>query len=56
VALRKHNLHPLKGFMRNASDDALLDWFAYEDALNARFSSEELDRVMWSTTLVVQKP
>jgi SAM-dependent methyltransferase len=56
IALRKHNLYPLKGFMRNASDEALHDWFAYEDALNARFAPEMLDRIMWSTTLVVQKP
>lgn len=56
VAMRKHNLHPLKGFMRGAGDEALVEWFAYEESLNARFSPEQLDRVMWSTTFIVRKP
>ncbi|MFH1078252.1 MAG: class I SAM-dependent methyltransferase [Patescibacteria group bacterium] len=56
VATRKHNLAPLKGVMRGAGDEALVEWFAYEEALNARFAPEQLDGAMWSTTLILQKP
>lgn len=55
TATRKHNLHPLKGFMRGASEEALSAWFAFEEALNAQFTPEQLDRIMWSTTLILQK-
>jgi hypothetical protein len=54
--MTKHNLHPMKGFLRGANDDALGAWFAFEDSLNAQFTPEKLDAVMWSTTLIVTKP
>lgn len=56
VGMKKHNLSKLKGFMREASDESLCDWFAFEDSLNARFKPEQLDNVMLSTTLILEKP
>lgn len=55
VGVMKHNLHPLKGFMRGASDESLQRWFEFEDSLNTQFGSEQLDRIMWSTTFILQK-
>ncbi|MEO5928008.1 MAG: class I SAM-dependent methyltransferase [Patescibacteria group bacterium] len=52
----KHNLHPLKGFMRGANDASLEAWFVFEDAMNAQYTADKLDGVMWSTTLIVSKP
>jgi SAM-dependent methyltransferase len=54
--VKKHNLSSLKGFMRGASDEALREWFAFEERMNSMFPPDELDRVMFSTTLVVTKP
>lgn len=54
--VKKHNLSPLKGFMRGASETAVADWVEFEKKLNAHFSPEQLDKIMWSTTVVVQKP
>ncbi len=56
IDFRKHHLMPLKGFMRGASDEALREWFSFERHLNQLFTPEKLDEVMWSSTLVVQKP
>lgn len=56
LEIKKHNLCPLKGFMRGASEEAVVDWVEFEKKLNDRFSVEQLDKVMWSTTAVVQKP
>jgi cyclopropane fatty-acyl-phospholipid synthase-like methyltransferase len=56
LGLRKHNLHPLKGFMRGANDVAIMEWCAFEDRLNEQFTPEALDGIMWSSTLIVQKP
>jgi hypothetical protein len=53
--MKKHNLHSLKGFMRGASDAVLEEWFAFEEKLSASYTPEQLDRVMWSTTLVMTK-
>ncbi len=53
---RKHNLHPLKGFMRGKSDEMIKAWVAFEEQLNDLGTSIDLDRVMWSTTLILQKP
>ncbi len=53
---RKHNLHPLKGFMRGKSDEMIAAWVAFEDRLNELCPAKDLDRVMWSTTLIVKKP
>lgn len=55
LKIRKHNLYPLKGFMRGASQDALEMWFAFEEKLGELYASEKLDCVMWSTTIVVQR-
>lgn len=55
LKIRKHNFFPLKGFMRGASKDAIEAWFAFEEKLGELYTSEKLDRVMWSTTFVVQK-
>ena len=52
----KHNLHPLKGFMKGASDEAIAAWCEFEDKLNRMYSPDELDRVMWSTTVICKKP
>jgi SAM-dependent methyltransferase len=52
----KHNLHPLKGFMRKASDEQLRTWFLFESSMNHLYAPDDLDRVMWSTTVVLEKP
>lgn len=56
AALRKHNLYPMKGFMRGASEDAVKAWYEFEERLNELYAPEQLDKVKWSTTLVIQKP
>jgi hypothetical protein len=56
MEVKKHNLSPLKGFMRGASEEAVAEWVEFENKLNRRFSAEQLDKIMWSTTVVVQKP
>ena len=53
---RKHNMHPLKGFLRNATDDAVRAWYDVEERLGQLYKPEELDKIMWSSTLVLQKP
>jgi cyclopropane fatty-acyl-phospholipid synthase-like methyltransferase len=55
VSIKKHNLNQLKGFMRGASDESLITWFSFEDSLNEQFESEQLDRIMWSTTIIIEK-
>lgn len=54
--VRKHNLHPLKGFFRGASDEVIQTWVEFEERLNTLYSSDTLDAVMWSTTILLQKP
>ncbi|MDO8583792.1 MAG: class I SAM-dependent methyltransferase [bacterium] len=54
--VRKHNIACLKGFMKQAEDNAIQDWYEFEEKLQERFSLEQLDRLMLSTTVVVQKP
>lgn len=54
--VRKHNLHPLKGFFRGASDETIQAWVEFEERLNALYSSDKLDEVMWSTTVILKKP
>lgn len=56
LALRKHNLFPIKGFMRGASKEAVEAWYAFEERLNQLYTPEQLDTIKWSTTLVIQKP
>lgn len=56
LGVRKHNLHPLKGFMRGAPDEAIRAWYGFEDRMGSLFTAEQLDTVMWSTTLVLEKP
>ena len=56
IGMRKHNLGSVKGFMRGASDDAVSAWYAFEERLGELYKPEALDNVMWSTTLIVEKP
>lgn len=56
MQIQKNNLHPLKGFMRGTSDNAVSAWYEFEAEMGKSFSVEQLDRVMWSTTFVLQKP
>lgn len=53
---RKHNLHPMKGFMRNGSDEGIRAWYSFEEQLGRLYKPEELDKIMWSSTLIVEKP
>lgn len=55
-ATHKHNLDPLKGFFRGASDEAIHAWLAFEGQLNQLYAPEALDEIMWSTTLTLKKP
>ncbi len=54
--VRKHNIGELKGFMKEAPDNAIQEWYEFEERLSARFPVEALDRLMLSTTFVVLKP
>jgi SAM-dependent methyltransferase len=54
--VQKHNLHPLKGFFRGATDEKVQAWIEFEQHLNALYSSDQLDRIMWSTTVILKKP
>jgi hypothetical protein len=54
--VRKGNVHTLKGFYRGAKESSALEsWFAFEDALNEAYPPDQLDKLMWSTTLVAKK-
>ena len=55
VALRKHNIFPLKGFMKGASPEAVRAWYEFEEQMNELYTPEQLDKIKWSTTLVLQK-
>lgn len=55
-ATMKHNLVTLKGFMRDANDDAIEAWYAFEAKLRDLFPPERLDKILWSTTVVAEKP
>lgn len=55
VELRKHNIAPLKGALRNASEDVIRSWYDFEERLGSSIKPELLDRAMLSTTLVIQK-
>lgn len=54
--VQKYNLHPLKGFFRGATPEMVEAWIEFEQRLNTLFSAEQLDRVMWSTTVILKKP
>lgn len=54
--VRKHNMYPLKGFMRGATDEAVQSWYAFEERLGALYPPEHLDSILWSTTVVLKKP
>lgn len=56
ITTKKHNLGSLKGHMRSATDAQLAVWFEMEDRMNEVFTPEQLDPIMFSTTLVLQKP
>lgn len=55
-AIKKHNLAPLKGFMRGAPEQSLEAWFDFEEKLNALHAPDELDKLMLSTTLLLKRP
>lgn len=55
VELRKHNIAPLKGTLRNASEEVIRSWYDFEESLGKSMKPEELDRAMLSTTIVLQK-
>lgn len=54
--LRKHNLHALKKFMKGASDQAVHDWYAFEERLGQQFPPEQLDGLLWSSTFILKRP
>lgn len=54
--VKKHNLRPMKGLMRGASDEAIQTWYGFEERLGTLFTPEQLDPAVWSTTLVLTKP
>ena len=56
IERKKHNVEALKKFMKGATDDALSAWFAFEAQLNAQYTPTQLDMLMLSTTVVLQKP
>jgi ubiquinone/menaquinone biosynthesis C-methylase UbiE len=56
IKVRKHNLHTLKGFMKSASVESINAWYAYEERLGELYAPDELDRIMGSTTVVLEKP
>lgn len=56
IGFRKHNLTSLKGFMKQASDENISAWYAFEEQLGRLNNPEKLDKIMLSSTLVVQKP
>lgn len=55
VDFRKHNIASLKGFMKKQSDENIAAWYAFEEQLGRLNNPEKLDKMMLSSTLVVQK-
>lgn len=55
VKMMKHNFHPLKSLFKGANDETIKAWFEFEQRLNETVSSDRLDALMWSTTLVLKK-
>jgi SAM-dependent methyltransferase len=56
VETRKHNIATLKGFMKSASMEAIESWYGFEERLGALYAPDALDRIMLSTTVVLEKP
>jgi trans-aconitate methyltransferase len=56
IGFRKHNIGSLKGFAKQASDEAIIAWYAFEEELGRHAAPEVLDALMLSSTLVLQKP
>jgi len=54
--VRKHNLVLVKGLMKGASPEAVDAWYAFEERLGELFTPDKLDPVLWSTTVVLEKP
>lgn len=52
----KHNAPCLKRGMKPLGEDAVRRWLEFESSLNDVVRPEDLDRLMLSTTIVVQKP
>lgn len=55
-AVQKHNLHPLKGFFRGATNEGVAAWVEFEQRMNSLFPAKQLDQIMWSTTVILKKP
>lgn len=55
LTLRKHNLAPLKGLLRGAPPEAVDAWYTLEERLGDVMTPESLDKVMYSTTVVLEK-
>lgn len=56
IAMQKNNLYPLKGNLREANDETISTWYQFEETMNRLLPAKTLDRLMWSTTLVFEKP
>jgi ubiquinone/menaquinone biosynthesis C-methylase UbiE len=54
--LRKHNISPLKGFMRGANEEQVKAWYEFEEKMGTLYAPEALDPIAWSSTLVLRKP
>lgn len=55
LGLRKHNVASLKGIMRGAPEETVQSWYDFEEALGRSMSLDVLDRIMLSTTVVLEK-
>ena len=54
--IRKHNIMQIKGFMKGAEGDAIRSWISFEEDLGRQYAPKDLDALMLSTTVVLQKP
>lgn len=56
MTTRKNNEPHLKNIAKKMNDAQIEAWFDFEDAMNQGISPGDLDRTLWSTTLVLRKP
>jgi len=55
IGLRLHNIAPLKGLLKDADDESVAAWYAFEELLGARLPAERLRSHAYSATLVLEK-
>lgn len=55
VGLRSHNIAPLKGLFKDADDESVATWYAFEELLGAQLPAERLRQYAYSATLVLEK-